>query len=555
MPYAVTRQMIDSFAELIFELSLNKQSRYGDPVRKLDYDAIAAQREGTGLSDSEIAAKLGLGQPQVTYIRNVVERRLFSRREYRKLFALGGSKRYRGEHHRDPAEQFALRAGALRLRQTLSFDPERVRTYYDQGWWRNETLRDWTDRAAGSNPDRAAILCGQDKVSYGELKDRAAALADGLWQLGLRRGDVVALQLPNELVYLVSYLAIAAIGAVVQTVPAASRAPELAGYMDHSKARAIISSETGADAADLNSIVALSRNSDTLEWVISTRAPCQDAILLDQVVKSGTGSPHPVKPVGADVLLLLYTAGTTSSPKAVPLTNHMVLGNARMTAEDLEFGEDDVIVSVVPLSHHLGLMGFHLALAAGGTTVLCPEFSTAGLAGLVAAHGVSGLILAPGHVIALLKDDTFDWRKLSPLKRVIISGGLCLPDSLRALGGKLESARLVQMWSMTEVLCGAFTRPNDLLDTAATTAGGPARGLELRILTTAGEACGPGREGELQVRGSSVIPGYLDNPIANGESFTEDGWFRTGDAASLDRNGNLRLAGRIRDRLSRGEMA
>ncbi len=554
MPYAVTRQMIDSFAGLIFDLSLNKQSRYGDPVRKLDYDAIAAQREGTGLTDSEIAAKLGLGQPQVTYIRNVVERRMFSRREYRKLYGLGGGKRFRSEHYRDPAEQFDLRADALRLRETLSFDPERVRTYYDQDWWRNESLQSWTDTAAASGPDRAAILCGEDKIGYGELKDRVAALADGLWQLGLRRGDVVALQLPNELVFLVSYLAIAALGAVVQTLPAASQDSALAGYIDHGETRAIICSETGADASDLSSVVALSRNSNTVEWVISADTPCDGAILLDEVVKGGAGSPHPVKPVGADVLLLLSTAGTTSGPKAVPLTNHMVLGNARMTARDLEFGEDDVIVSVVPLSHHLGLMGFHLALAAGGTTVLCPEFSTAGLADLVARHEVSGLILAPGHVIALIKDDTLDWQKLSSLKRIIISGGLCLPDSLRALGGKLESARLVQMWSMTEVLCGTFTRPGDLLDIAATTAGRPAEGLELRILTTAGEACGPGQEGELQVRGSSVIPGYLDNPIANGESFTEDGWFRTGDAASLDQSGNLCLAGRIRDRLSRGEM-
>ena len=117
MPYGVSEQMIDTWSEIIFDLSLNVQIRRGDPVRHLDHEAWQAQREDMGLTDPEIAVKLGLATEQVTFIRNITERRRFRLNQYRKLYRLGGGMRYREDRYQDPEEKFEMSDAAVRLRQ------------------------------------------------------------------------------------------------------------------------------------------------------------------------------------------------------------------------------------------------------------------------------------------------------------------------------------------------------------------------------------------------------------------------------------------------------
>ncbi|GIX47352.1 MAG: hypothetical protein KatS3mg131_1563 [Candidatus Tectimicrobiota bacterium] len=105
---------------------------------------------------------------------------------------------------------------------------------------------------------------------------------------------------------------------------------------------------------------------------------------------------------------------------------------------------------------------------------------------------------------------------------------------------------------MTELQAGLYTRLDDPPAVAATSAGRPSPGTEVRLVTADGRRCAPGEEGELQVRGCSVFPGYFDNPAANAEAFTADGWFRTGDLAVMDAAGNVSLTGRLKDVINRG---
>ena len=123
MPYGVSERMVESYGEVIWDLSLNIQRRRGDAVRKLDFAAIETQREGTGLSDSQIAGRLGLATEQVTFIRVVSERRRFRRDQYRKLYALGGGKRYREGEWFDPDRDLTLRPEAVPLRDAMTLAP------------------------------------------------------------------------------------------------------------------------------------------------------------------------------------------------------------------------------------------------------------------------------------------------------------------------------------------------------------------------------------------------------------------------------------------------
>jgi cyclohexanecarboxylate-CoA ligase/acyl-CoA synthetase len=183
---------------------------------------------------------------------------------------------------------------------------------------------------------------------------------------------------------------------------------------------------------------------------------------------------------------------------------------------------------------------------------LLPAFSPPALAATIEAGRASVLLTAPAHVSACLDTGLFEQHDVSSLRLAIMSGTTCPPDLVRAVAAKLGQQAVSQLWGMTELQAGAFTRPGDGLDVAASSAGRACPGNEIRVVGEDGAKLGPGQEGELEVRGASIFPGYLDNDGANAEAFTADGWFRSGDLASIDAAGNLSLSGRSKDLIDRG---
>ena len=164
MPYGVSEHMVETYGELIFDLSLNKQVRRGDPIRLLDHAAWLEQREATGLTDPEIAGKTGLAIEQVTFIRNITERRVFRLNQYRKLFRLGGGLRYREGRYQDPEEKFIISDDAVALRQAMHFTPSEVKKYIEAGDWNDEVLG---DLLATIDPDKSAIVVPERGTSFG----------------------------------------------------------------------------------------------------------------------------------------------------------------------------------------------------------------------------------------------------------------------------------------------------------------------------------------------------------------------------------------------------
>ena len=146
----------------------------------------------------------------------------------------------------------------------------------------------------------------------------------------------------------------------------------------------------------------------------------------------------------------------------------------------------------------------------------------------------------------------FDGRELSLLKLVILSGSACPPALVEALSEKIPSASISQLWGMTELQAGLYTRPGDPLETTMQSAGKPSPGAEVRIVSPErGDVLEPGEEGELQIRGCLLFPGYFRNDEANEAAFAEGGWFRSGDLAVRDDAGNVAITGRIKD-INRG---
>jgi len=549
----ITDAMIDAYGETIFRLSNNHQIRRGDPVRDKDFAAIDAHRHELGMSDAEIAARIGLLSAQVTFIRNLEERRRFRTGHYHMLNRLGGGRRFRADRMTPFQDHFRYSEAALGLRAALAFDPERVRCYVERGLWRSDTLRGWIERHARERPDAPAIIDGGRVITYAALGRRVATLAAGLYHAGVRPGEVVAVQLLNTVEHLEGFLALSWLGAVMSTLYMTFREADLAAQLTHSRACALIVPEAIGEFRPAEWALAHRGELPHLRTVIVVGAPPAGAIAHDALAAEARPLPDDLPvPSAADPFLLLYTSGTTSAPKGVPLNSHQMLTNARLGIVEHDIRAGDVVLSAAPFGHLYALYSVQMALCAGAAVLLLPRFTPPDLVKTIAAGRASHVFAGPAHLAACQAANSFAGADLASLRLIVLSGSVVPPDLVRAVGPHLRNGTISQLWGMTELQAGLYTRPGDPLERAATSAGRASPGTEVRIADENGRAVPTGGDGELQVRGPSVFAGYYDNPAATAAAFAADGWFRSGDIGSMDSSGNVTLSGRIKDVINRG---
>ena len=389
-------------------------------------------------------------------------------------------------------------------------------------------------------------------MSYEQLKNKVDCLTCGLMGLGLGKGDIVAVQLPNIQEFLIAYLAIGSFGGVMQTIHMPYAQADIEFLLEHAKARAVICLPAFKKIPTVQIMLECKQKFAALEHVVVLGPETvTGAIEFSSLMAENTpviGNP----PVGADPYLLLYTSGTTSNPKAVPLTYQNMMSNSRLSVDKFQVTNDDRILSVAPFSHLYGLHNYHIALWAGAAAVLLPAFAPTEMAQLVETARPTAIFLGPAHAVALQNAGILDNHDFSSVRFSVFSGAYCPPDLLRTYHSSTGSI-VCQLWGMTELAAGTYSYPHQNMEVGINSAGPAAPGNEIRVVDQEiGEAVSADTEGELQVRGCSVFPGYLDNPQANADAFADDGWFRTGDLAMINQDGNLKITGRIKDAINRG---
>ena len=547
----VSEEMIQTYGEAIFGLSHNYQVRRGDPVRELNWEEIEKQRPGTGMSDQEIARHLGLTHDQVTYVRTVMERRRFNRHNYHRLYDLGGGKRFRTERFVPHEDRFTFRPEALDLRKALDFDPRIATRYLRDGSWNGDTVTSWLEKWAHETPDAPAIRTPDGDITYAEAHKRALKLANALLDLGLQRGDVVAIQLPNTPDFVLLYFGITMMGGVVSTMHMPYRAGEIEPLLNHAAARAVVCGPA-AEAYDAPAaMLGLRATVPTLNHVIVSGGDAPDgALSLAALIDSGGTAPIANPAVAADPAILCFTSGTSSAPKAVIHAYHTLLSNNRVTADMYGMSGDDVVLGGPPFTHAFGLCVLNITIMVGACSLLMPAFSPPALVELVETGKPTVLFVAPAHVAACMKADVLDRSDLSSVRIATISGSACPAEVAYALDNAMPNGAVGQMWGMTECFMGLHTPFDAPQDIRCETLGGSTPTFEARMIGADGAEVPDGEEGELEIRGCSVFAGYYGNPEANRASFTGDGWFRTGDLAMRD--GNVRITGRVKDVINRG---
>jgi cyclohexanecarboxylate-CoA ligase len=399
----------------------------------------------------------------------------------------------------------------------------------------NDTLWGLVERRARDAPAAPALFFLESSISNREFRLRALSLARGLGGLGIGRGDVVAVQLPNIPEYLLTYAAVCARGAIMQPVHMPYRRAEFATLLRHSEARAFVCLSRFKDESPARDALALS-----LEQVIALGEPVEGAIGFSAMA-AGAPLDHPSEGSPNDRFLLLYTSGTTDNPKGVPHAQGGFLANARLSVPELDIRADEVLLSAAPLTHLYGLFAYHLSLCSGAAMSLLPAFAPAELASLVEKHKANCVFAGPAHFKPLLDAGLLERHDFSSMRFACLSGSPVPPELAAAVEKKLPDGKTIQLWGMTELQAGSFSRPRDPADVRHETAGAATPGTELRVL-----------DERLQVRGLSLFHEYLKNPAATRGAFTADGWFETGDTAELSAAGHLRFTGRVKEIINRG---
>jgi len=403
--------------------------------------------------------------------------------------------------------------------------------------------------------DQAAVVDGDERLTYAELHDQAGTFGAALVGAGVEPGDRVAIWAFNCVEWIVALLGVFAAGAVVVPVNTRFKGGEAADIVGRSRAKVLVTvtdflgvdylamlRETGAELSDLQTIVV-------------ARGPAADGAVSWGAFLQ-TGNPDRRAEVGRrsaalgpdDPSDILFTSGTTGVPKGVVQTHGRTLRVATdwVAMTGLEAGDRYLMVN--PYFHMFGLKAGILASVVAGATMLPEAVFDAGRAlARVADERVTVFPGAPTMYQSILDHPDRDRYDLSSL-RVAVTGAADIPvELIRRIHDELPFSMIVTGYGLTEGGTASATSPGDDVEAIATTVGRPRPGFELRLVDGADEVVAPGEPGELLLRGGSIMSHYLDDPEATALAFTSDGWLRTGDLGQIDEAGRLKIVGRSKD--------
>lgn len=422
-----------------------------------------------------------------------------------------------------------------------------------EGYWNDDTLITYLERWAKETPGKPAIRTEDRDVSYAELHAAARRLANSLLDLGLEKQDVVAIQMPNWPEFLIAYFGTMMMGGILATMHMPYRGREMEPLLNHGRAKAVICTgplpnhDAPATMLDLRDRVA------SLEHVIvaGQNAPA-GALSLNTLIAEGADRAIAEPPGPADFSTLCFTSGTSAAPKGVLREHRTFCGNARAFSPTIDLTADDVVMVAPPFTHVFGLCCTNLTLWVGGTSLLLPLFTPEAYAERLIDGAPSVVFSAPAHLAGTVKAGLLDGTNITSVRLVVTGGSVCPAAVAAAFESRLKGGRVGHLFGMTEMILATQTPPDSPPEKRHGSAGPVTPGVEARVTDPQGAILGPGEEGELEIMSYANLAGYLENAAANAVSFTEDGWFRTGDLAVIDADGFIDITGRVKDLINRG---
>ena len=437
---------------------------------------------------------------------------------------------------------------------TTIVKPELAERWREAGQWGSETFFDVLARRTALHPDRELFVDGQQRITYAGLKDKVERCAAFLRRVGIRRGDVVTIQLPNRIAFPVVFFSLELIGAIANKVNPDFRVRELDYILRFSGSRALICPATfkGFD------YVAMARQLRVaipeLAHVIVAGSGADGELNLEQ----GIADSQPLAPadrvrMSADqVYRMAFTSGTTGNPKCVLHSFNTTLPAVRQINTDMGVTDREVQLVFLPVCLNWGYLCLLQAVLSGSRAVLLERFSAPAALELIERERVSYIATAPASIVAMLNEPGLAAYDVGSLRVVITGGASAAIETIRDYQARMPG-HLIELYGMLETGFHTYTRFSDDPAKVNGTIGRVVASMELKILDEAGREVGPGEVGEIAALGPSVHLGYHANAAANTEAFTDLGWFRTGDLGRMvDGAGNVEIVGRRKEIINRG---
>ena len=445
----------------------------------------------------------------------------------------------------------------------LRLTPEMVRRYTDQGAWGATLLHDHLDRHARERSDHLAVVSParggpeETRLTYRQLADEVGRATRALKALGLGRGDVVSIQLPNWYEYLVLALATSRIGGILNGITPIYRQFELRFILDRTASKLMVVPARFRDFDYVAMMAGLRPELPELRHVVvvGEAGTSGDGLLsYDEFVARAEAAdadePPPTLDAN-DVVQIAFTSGTTGEPKGVMHTHNTLRATGQGLIDHLQLRPEQVNLVVSPVGHQTGfLWGVLISLMLGGTMVFQPLWNPEEVVEKIARHGVTTMAGATPFLRDLTYAPNLTPDKVRTLRTFITAGAPIPPIVVQ--DGAARLGKIHAGWGMTEYGLGTALAATDPQDKAAVSDGRPLPWAEVRVLDDAGQPCPPNQEGDLQIRGPALFVGYYKRPEFNEASFTADGFLKTGDRAYFDADGFLRIAGRTKDIIIRG---
>ncbi|MDX1884197.1 FadD3 family acyl-CoA ligase [Mycolicibacterium sp. 120270] len=379
-----------------------------------------------------------------------------------------------------------------------------------------QTIPEMVLSAADRFGDAEAVVDGSLRLSFTEVVDRIRSAAGAFRNLGIEKGERVAVWAPNSAEWMIAAFGLLTAGGVLVPVNTRFKTEEAADIIGRSGAKAVLVEKgfLGQDYDAPAGVPVIDLKSDFLS----------------------SGTPFVADIEGTDISDIIYTSGTTGRPKGV-MMNH--LQNLRLYAEWCELAdlrEGDRYLMVNPYFHTFGFKaGLIASFTRGATMVPVPVFDIDRVVDLIEAERITMLPGPPTLYHSLLAVEDKD--KLKTL-RAGVTGSADIPvELIRRVHEELPFQTLATGYGLTEAGTVTLSRPGDSFEDIATTAGVPCDGVEVRIAS----------DGEVLVRGYSVMQGYLDDPVATAEAIDGEGWLHTGDLGRFNQDGRLLIVGRKKD--------
>ncbi|OGK88000.1 MAG: hypothetical protein A2X50_08255 [Candidatus Rokubacteria bacterium GWF2_70_14] len=427
-----------------------------------------------------------------------------------------------------------------------------IERYTRAGHWGSETFSQILARQAAAHPEREVLVDGRHRVTYGELKARVDRVAAKLGTLGIGRGDVVTIQLPNCVEFAYVFFALERLGAVANQIGPDFRSREVEYINRFSESRAFVCPAAFKGFDYVGMIEELRPKLPDLKTVCVLGGRGDGTVSLDDIVYGDDPVSLRAEPLGADdVMRMAFTSGTTGNPKGVIHSHNTTLSTCRNLNRDMDVSERDVFLIYLPLGLNWGYLTLVQAVLAGARAVLLDQFSGRAALELIDRERVTFIPTAPASIIAMLNEPDLGRFTLSSLRVVITGGASCPVETIREFRARMRG-HLIELYGMLETGFHTYTRFSDDPEAVTGTVGTPSSGLGLRLIDEHGRDVPPGAAGEIAADGPSVHLGYHKNPTANAELFTADGWFRTGDLGQFDQAGNLKIVGRLKEMINRG---